>query len=48
MVVAKVCWQNQAFAMGDLMLVEKDMQGESSVQDVLGVAFVPLVRNTGL
>ncbi len=32
----------------ELMLVEKDMQGESSVQDVLGVAFVPLVRNTGL
>ncbi len=31
----------------DLMLVEKDMQGEISVTDVLGVAFVPLVRKAG-
>jgi protein-L-isoaspartate(D-aspartate) O-methyltransferase len=31
----------------ELMLIEKDMNGEIKLNDVLGVAFVPLV-NTGL
>lgn len=31
----------------ELMLVEKDRQGNSHMRNILGVAFVPLVGNTG-
>ena len=34
----------QPYSHQELMLLEKDRQGESHVQSILGVAFVPLVR----